>query len=169
MEGTTCGFWKVDKFLGRNANDQTVYWCICVCGTEREVVAQALREGKSVSCGCKKSEITAEKLYQEGQSEGRTTAWTPEYRAWMSMRRRVSPGNKKMKALYSDRGITICARWDSFDNFLADMGKIPRPGWTLDREDNDKGYDRANCRWADCQTQAQNRRQNQIRWPRKAA
>ena len=87
--------------------------------------------------------------------------WAPEYRAWMSMRTRCSPGNKWMAPLYSDRGIAVCLEWQSFEQFLKDMGPIPHQGWTLDRKDNDLGYYPDNCRWADCQTQAQNRRQNQ--------
>jgi hypothetical protein len=90
-----------------------------------------------------------------------TTRWAPEYRAWRSMRRRVSQGNKKMTSLYSERGITICPEWSSFEQFAQDMGPIPHRGWTLDRVDNDRGYEPGNCRWADCQVQSQNRRQNQ--------
>lgn len=92
--------------------------------------------------------------------------WASEYRAWMSMRRRVTKGNKKMHPLYYDRGITVCSPWEaSFEQFLADMGPIPHPGWTLDRENNDGNYEPGNCRWADNQTQAINRRQNQRRPP----
>lgn len=95
--------------------------------------------------------------------------WAPEYRAWNSMIARCQPGNRHMRSLYYDRGITVCDRWQSFENFLADMGPIPHPGWTLDRIDNDKIYELGNCRWADCKTQAQNRRQNQKEnhWRRK--
>lgn len=61
---------------------------------------------------------------------------------------------------YGARGITVCQRWvDSFENFLADMGEKPDPNLTLDRIDNDKGYEPSNCRWADMTTQSNNRRQ----------
>jgi hypothetical protein len=58
---------------------------------------------------------------------------------------------------YGGRGITICERWMSFANFLADMGDRP-PGLTLERNDNERGYEPNNCSWATRKEQLLNRR-----------
>ena len=73
--------------------------------------------------------------------------------------------NPKAKdwANYGGRGIIIDPDWMKFDSFYRDMGDPPR-GLTLDRQDNDAGYCKANCRWATRSEQARNQRR-----PSKAA
>lgn len=83
---------------------------------------------------------------------------TPTWKSWTSMIRRCRGNNDKAK-WYADRGIGVCYRWRSFENFYADMGERPA-GTTLDRIDNNKGYQPGNCRWADRVTQGSNKRNN---------
>ena len=81
----------------------------------------------------------------------------PLYSVWQGMRRRCRNPRATQFKDYGGRGISICPEWDSFDQFVADMG--PRPdGYSLDRIDNDKGYSPDNCRWAPRVEQQRNQR-----------
>jgi hypothetical protein len=78
------------------------------------------------------------------------------------MRKRCLDRNHENYPLYGGRGITICARWESFESFLADMGERP-DGTTLDRfPDRDGNYEPGNCRWATPVEQAHNREQTKL-------
>lgn len=73
------------------------------------------------------------------------------------MKNRCNNPNHTGYARYGGRGITYDLRWEKFENFIEDMGEMPKPRMELDRANNDGNYCKENCRWADKETQARNR------------
>ena len=125
----------------------------CDCGNEKVIRGDSVCRGFSQSCGCLQREATTKHGHYAGDMA------TPTYRSWSSMRSRcLTPSDEHFPA-YGGRGISICARWNLFENFLADMGERPK-GKTLDRIDVNGDYKPSNCRWATATEQGRNRKIN---------
>ena len=75
-----------------------------------------------------------------------------------AMHKRCRPGTR-----YHRRGIQVCPEWKGIAGFrnylLSVLGEKPNDGqrWTLDRIENDRGYEPGNIRWATYRTQLRNR------------
>jgi hypothetical protein len=95
---------------------------------------------------------------------GRAVAlsYTPEYGVWESMKSRCQNPKCWKFANYGGRGIKVCERWQSFENFYADMRLRPSPHHSIDRIDNDGNYEPGNCRWATQSEQNKNRRKSSL-------
>jgi len=78
------------------------------------------------------------------------------------MLQRCSNPNDSGYCWYGGRGITVCKRWHTFENFYADMGDPPS-GLTLDRKDNDGNYEKRNCKWSTPAEQRLNQRKRKHR------
>lgn len=132
----------------RVSNGKRLWLCACRCGGSKSADASALVSGRVTSCGCAKS--------KHGRSG------SPTYHVWHSMKRRCYDPNREGFHRYGGRGLTYCARWEKFENFLKDMGEKPSRSCSLERIDNNKGYTPSNCRWATAKEQARNRSDNKL-------
>lgn len=78
---------------------------------------------------------------------------------WYEMVRRCTNPKDLSYPNYGGRGVQVCGRWaGSFDLFVADVGERPSFSHSIDRIDNEKGYEPSNCRWATSKEQAANQR-----------
>lgn len=139
--------------LGMEIGPHPHKWlCQCDCGTRKVVVGQSLRRGHSNSCGCAHKEWMSHKFTKHGKSNSQ------EWNSWRSMIVRCRNPKGPSARNYIERGIDVCARWkEGFNAFLADMGPRPK-GHSIERIDNEKGYEPGNCVWATPTQQTINRR-----------
>ena len=136
----------VEIFEYGGPNKETLWKCICECGNEILVATNTLKNFEKKSCGCKTKA-------QVGGTHG--MYGTPTHTSWRTMRERCLKDYHKNYESYKDK--EICQEWvDSFESFFNDMGERPE-GHTLDRIDNNLGYNKENCRWADVTLQNTNK------------
>lgn len=134
---------------------ESAWVCVCDCGNQKQIRTQSLLRGESRSCGCWADALRAEASTRHGQHGSRV------YAVWATMVQRCTNPNSAVFKNYGGRGISICAEWLNFENFLSDMGN-PGPKETIERIDVNGGYSKANCVWASQKQQQRNRRNNKL-------
>lgn len=141
------------RIASKTPRREAVWLCQCDCGKEHPVSRGNLMSGKTQSCGCLHDEVARKNRRTHGASG------TQVYKIWVLMHDRCRTKNAKTSAFknYASRGISVCARWGSFEAFAADMGPRPSDKHSIDRINNDGDYEPSNCRWATPEQQARNK------------
>ncbi len=179
LTGRTFGRLTVVR-RAESSRPRRVAWLVqCACGSPpKSVAGNDIKRGTTVSCGCHRREQTAiagartaAQNSRAGAAKGAAARTrhghcaigvnSRMYSTWEAMIARCGNPHAKKYDLYGGRGIAVCERWRSFENFLADMGPHPGKGLTLDRFPNGDGnYEPSNCRWATYSEQNRNLRTN---------
>lgn len=147
ISGKRFGFLTVIK---RHHSDNGVHWlCRCDCGNECVVRGRSLRSGHTRSCGCNNGKTPQERkiLYHF-------------YHVWWNIVQRCTNKNSISFYNYGGRGIEISEEWKNYQTFKKDMFAKYKIGLQIDRIDNNKGYEKNNCRWVTPKENARNRRNN---------
>lgn len=133
--------------------EQEKFLLRCACGREWWKFRKLLQKKPDALC---RSCATAQWRHSEEPTRNSDT-----YRSWAAMKQRCENPKHAAYARYGGRGITVCKRWQKYENFREDMGARPK-GSSLERIDNNRGYSPKNCKWATPQEQNTNARSN--RW-----
>jgi hypothetical protein len=123
--------------------------CLCDCGIKKEITLGLLKNGDIKSCGCLRSELNT--------THGMTG--TPLYWVWAGMIARCNNANHFGYSYYGTKGINVCKSWReflTFYNWANENGY--QKGLTIERNDNNKGYDPDNCKWVTRKQNTRNRR-----------
>ncbi len=156
--------WHFSKKLGRETR-YTSYrqQCRCDCGSLTKVlVGNLLKETRS--CGCLKRAQTATRNRIANTTHGLSRS--SEYRIWLGMKQRCHNENDPAFGRYGGRGIAVCEEWRAtFPAFFAHIGPRPSRQHSVDRMDNDRGYEPGNVRWATAKEQQNNTRVQKARSP----
>jgi len=156
--------------IGERTPNGHKWVCACDCGQGASVLGSNLRTGRQVSCGCfsresKRARITHGESSRVRPNAANRRGESVEYRTWAGMKRRCFNPNDHHFYAYGARGITVCDEWagpGGFERFLAHVGRRPSDAHSIDRIDNDRGYEPGNVRWATDVEQANNHRRNRM-------
>lgn len=141
------------KFTGESTTSGRIWECVCDCGNIALVPIGKLTSSHTKSCGCQKIESTIKRSTKHGFAQRGILNKT--WMIWTDMRKRCFNKNNNRFNHYGGRGITICERWNDFNNFIEDMGECP-DGYSIERVDVNGNYAPENCKWIPMIEQSRN-------------
>lgn len=136
--------------------------CQCDCGNTTITRLHPVRSGATKSCGCWKIQQTKNTMTTHGLTT--TKKGKKIYVAWSDIKRRCYDPEHREYKRYGAEGVTLAQEWiDDPVAFSVYVDNLPNFsfGMSVDRVDNDKGYEPGNLRWATKGEQVRNRGKNE--------
>lgn len=132
----------------RPSGSRHILWkCRCECGTETVKRAFNLKYNHVKSCGCLLREHQSQ-LGSSKRTHGEGCHNSSEYHLWNVIKQRCTNPRSPSYPTHGDIGISVCDRWsNSFEEFLADVGRRPTPQHVFKRIAKLKGYEPDNVKW----------------------
>lgn len=156
--------YRCEDYIGKNNRKQVQWLCLCECGNYTKVVANNLLSGNTQSCGCYHIDTARNTIIQTNYKHGDATINDIKrlYHIWIAMKARCNNPTAHAYEQYGGREIKVCPEWN--DNYLNFKDWALSHGYndnlSIDRIDNNKGYEPDNCRWVSPLKQANNKRNN---------
>lgn len=130
------------------------YWnCRCSCGNIVTRRSDGIKQTQT--CAKCKSEKQRKRMTEHGETK------TKLYKVWVGMKMRC-----QSDITYTKRGIKVCDEWiasyESFRNHVVRLPHCGEMGYSLDRIDNNRGYEPNNVRWSTAQEQSRNTSANHL-------
>lgn len=148
----------------KSGNRYRYYWrCQCSCGNEHVARTDSLTGGNVQSCGCLHVETAVQNVSKHHSHKKSSSSI---YKKWQGIKKRCFDTKDIRYSRYGGRGIGMYKDWiknfQAFYEYVSSLDHCCEDGYTLDRINNDKGYEPGNLRWASAATQARNRSTNVI-------
>lgn len=132
--------------------------CKCDCGNTTIVIADTLKRGETISCGCYRNECVRDRSIKHNESH------TKLHQVWSGMKTRCNNPNFEFYKDYGGRGIKVCDEWQNdyiaFRDWALQNGYAE--GLSIDRIDVNGNYEPSNCRWVTDKVQANNKTTNRF-------
>ncbi len=148
IAGVRSGELVAIEATGVRIRGQVAWKTRCDCGSDFLVPGSEFRAARYISCGCK------------ANGKPRGISRHPLYAIHHGIVDRCTNPARKDFHRYGGRGVSICPEWLDLETFAAAVGDRPSRRHSLDRIDNEQGYQPGNVRWATPSEQSRNTRRN---------
>jgi hypothetical protein len=148
-----------NDYVAPGNKQRIIRWvCRCDCGSIVRVLQHNLiKANGTASCGCYAREVARE------QQTKHNLSYHPLFATCKAAISRCHDKSNHAYKDYGKRGITVYGPWRDKPDLMIkwlmkNLGNRPSKRHSLDRIDNDKGYQPGNLRWSTKTDQARNRR-----------